>query len=85
MNSYGSLPTNGNFYKLTANTDLLLQRTLEYYLSDQSGGFVQFTKKNVMQLLPQYEAAIKAYLKSNKVNFEKRDDLIRLADYLKTL
>jgi hypothetical protein len=85
MNSYGSLPTNGNFYKLTANTDFLLQRTLEYYLSDQSGGFVQFTKKSVLQLLPQYEAAIKAYLKSNKINFEKRDDLIRLAGYLSAL
>ena len=85
MNSYGSLPANGNFYKLTANTDLMLQRTLEYYISDQSGGFVQYSKKNVMLLFPQYEDKIKAYLKSNKVNFDKRDDLIRLADYLSAL
>jgi hypothetical protein len=85
MNSYGSLPANGNFYKLTANTDLMLQRTLEYYISDQSGGFVQYTKKNVMLLFPQHEDKIKAYLKSNKVNFDKRDDLIRLAGYLSAL
>jgi hypothetical protein len=85
MTSYGSLPSNGNFYRLTANTDMMFQRTLEYYLSDQSGGFVQFTKKNVMQLFPQQEDKIKAYLKSNKVNFDKRDDLIRFAGYLSAL
>jgi len=85
MTSYGSLPANGNFYKLTANTDMMFQRTLEYYISDNSGGFVQYTKKNVIQLFPKHENKIKAYLKSNKVNFEKRDDLIRLADYLSTL
>jgi hypothetical protein len=85
MTSYGSLPSNGNFYRLTANTDMMFQRTLEYYLSDQDGGFFQFTKKNVMQHFPQQEDKIKAYLKSNKVNFEKRDDLIRLAGYLSSL
>jgi hypothetical protein len=83
--SYGSLPASGNFYKLTANTDLVLQRTLEYYLSDQPGEFVQYTKKNVMKLFPQFKDKINAYLKSNKVNFDNRTDLIRLADYLKTL
>ena len=36
-----------------------------------SGGFVQYTKKNVMQLFPQNEDEIKAYLKSNKINFSK--------------
>ena len=85
MTSYGSLPAGGDFYKLTANADMVLQRTLEYYLSDQSGGFVQCTKKNVMQLFPQHEDTIKAYLKSNKVNFEKRDDVIRLAGFLSAL
>jgi hypothetical protein len=85
MTSYGSLPANGNFYRLTANTDMMFQRTLEYYLSDPSGGYIQYTKKNVMQLFPQHEDKIKAYLKSNKVNFEKRDDLIRLAGYLSAL
>ncbi|MBK7713046.1 MAG: hypothetical protein IPJ37_20480 [Bacteroidales bacterium] len=83
--SYGSLPSGGNFYKLTANTDMMLQRTLEYYLSDQSGGFVQYTKKNVIQLFPQKEDAIKAYLKSNKVKFDTRDDLIKLSEFLGSL
>ena len=53
MTSYGSLPARTViFTSLTANEDMVFQRTLEYYLSDPSGGFVQYTKKNVMQLFP---------------------------------
>jgi hypothetical protein len=85
VTSYGSLPAGGNYYKLTANTDMMFQRTLEYYLSDNSGGFVQFTKKNVIQLFHEQEDKIRAYLKSNKVNFDKRDDLIRFAGFLSAL
>jgi hypothetical protein len=81
-NSYGMLPSAGNFYKLTANEDMLFQKTLEYYLSDQSGEFVQCNKKNIIHLFPQHEDEIKAYIKTNKTSFEKRDDLIRLSDFL---
>jgi hypothetical protein len=83
--SYGTLPSQGNFYKLVANEDMVFQRTLEYYLPDQSGGFVQYTKKNVIQLFPQNEDAIKAYLKSNKIKFDNRDDLIKLSEFLRSL
>ena len=85
MTSYGSLPANGNFYRLTANTDMVFQRTLEYYLSDPSGGFVQYTKKNVLQLFPRHEDAIKAFLKSNKIKFDNRDDLLKLSEFLGSL
>jgi hypothetical protein len=81
-NSYGMMPLAGNFYKLIANEDMLFQRTLEYYLSDQSGEFVQYNKKNLIHLFPQHEDEIKAYIKTNKTSFEKRDDLIRLSDFL---
>jgi hypothetical protein len=83
--SYGSLPVNGNFYSLTANEDMVFQRTLEYYLPASSGGFVPYTKKSVLQLFPDDEDAIKAYLKSNKINFSKSEDLIKLAVFLESL
>lgn len=84
-NSYGTLPVDGNFYKLVANEDMVFQKTNEYYLSTPSSGFVQFSKKNVMQLFPQKTDTIKDYLKSNKVDFNSRDDLLRLAGYLRSL
>ena len=83
--SYGSLPSQGNFYKMVANEDLVFQRTLEYYLTDHSGGFIQYNKKNVLQEFPQNKDAIKAYIKTNKINFNSREDLLKLADYLRSL
>jgi hypothetical protein len=84
-NSYGTLPVAGNFYKLVANEDMVFQRTLEYYISDPEGEFDPYNKKNVLHLYPQHEKAIKDYLKSNKINFDKKDDLLRLSGFLSNL
>jgi hypothetical protein len=83
--AYGTLPSMGNFYKLVANEDMVFQRTVEYYLSDPSGGFTPYNKKNLIHIYPQHEDKIKAYLKTNKVNFDKRDDLLKLTEYLQSL
>jgi hypothetical protein len=83
--SYGSLPIGGDFHMLVANEDMVFQRTLEYYISDPDGGFDLYNKKNVLHLYPQHEDKIKSYLKANKVNFDKKEDLLRLADYLSGL
>jgi hypothetical protein len=83
--SYGSLPAQGNFFKLSSNTDLYLQRTLEFYLSDKKGGFVPFTKKNLLRLYPKQKDDIKAYLKSDKIKYDDRDDILKLAEFVGTL
>ncbi|MEI6050171.1 MAG: hypothetical protein WCS03_14805 [Bacteroidota bacterium] len=83
--SYNSLPADGNFYKLSANEDMVFQKTKDYYLATKSSGFIQFRKKTVLQLFPEKEAAIKDYLKSNKINFDSKDDLLKLAEFLQRL
>ena len=84
-NSYGLLPTDGNFYKLSVNEDMVFQEMEEYYLSVRSGDYVQFKKKYVLQLFSEKKDAIKSYLKTNDIDFDKRDDIIRLAKYLSAL
>jgi hypothetical protein len=80
--SYNSLHTDGAYYKLTQNHDRLFQKVAEYYLATSSSGFVAFTKKKVLQLFPQKKKEIQAYLKSNNVDFDSREDLIRFSEYL---
>jgi hypothetical protein len=82
IDTYSSVPSPGNLYELTPNEDWILQKVTDYYVSAAGNDFVLFTKKNVMQLFPQKKKAVKEYLKSNKVNFKSRDDLLRLARYL---
>jgi hypothetical protein len=84
-NSYGALPSEGNFYKLAANKNMVFQKTMEYYFATPTSGFVQFRKKSVLQLYPEKSVAIKAYLKSNNVDFDSREDILKLVEFLKTL
>ena len=83
--SLGSLPADGNFYKLTANKDMIFKRTILYYIATQESGFVLCTKKNIMNLFTQKKDKVKSYLKANKVKFSSRDDILKLADFLSGL
>jgi len=83
--SYSTLQTTGQSYKLVLNQDRIYKKYLEYSLLTPTGTFVLFTKKKVMQQFPQNKKAIDEYLKSNKVDFDSKEDLIRFAGYLSEL
>lgn len=85
IDTYESMDSGGKFYELIPNEDLILEKTSEYYLSVRGTDFVQFRKKNVLQLFPQKATEIQKYLKSDRVNFDSREDLLRFAEYLRTL
>lgn len=80
-----ALPSEGNYYKLKANQDMVYERTKQYYISTFSNAFVLFTKRNVFKLFSRNREEIKSYLKTNKVKFESGDELLKLADYLGSL
>jgi hypothetical protein len=83
--SYNSMASDGQLYKLKANSDMVFRRTRLYYISTQESGFVFFNKKNVFQLFPKSKDKIKSYLKTNKIKFDSGDELLKLAEYLETL
>jgi hypothetical protein len=86
IDSYSSyLQSNSISYNLVPDEDIVLQDTRDYYFTNPCTGFVPFTKKNVIQLFPLKQDEIKAYLKTKKVNFSSREDLLKLADYLRAL
>jgi hypothetical protein len=82
--SYGSMPLDGNFYKLTANKDMIFQRKKQFYLALPGGDFILLNRKNLMGIFPSEEDEIKSYLKANKVKFDLKDDILKLTDFLKT-
>ena len=82
VGSYSSIPMDGKIYELVPSDDMEFQRTLEFYILTSSGEQVQFRKKNIMELFPSKADEINKYLKSNKVNFELQDDIIRFAGFL---
>lgn len=83
--SYSTLQSAGQTYKLVLNQDRIFQKVSEFYLATPNSEFVLFTKKKVMKLFPQNKSAIEAYLKFNKVDFDSETDLTRFAGYLSGL
>jgi hypothetical protein len=83
--SYSSLPVDGSFYRLTANKDMVFKCSTQYYICTKESGFQFFNRKKILELFPENKPVIKDYLKSNKVNFNSKVDLLRLADFLGTL
>jgi hypothetical protein len=82
IDTYNSMSLTGNFYQLIPNEDWVFQKKEQYYFSTSARGFIQFNKKNVIKAFQQKEDAVKDYLKSNKIDFDSRKDLLKLADYL---
>jgi hypothetical protein len=85
VDTYNSMYSSGNLYKLIPNEDIELERTNEYYLYTPDAGFTLLLRKNILKLFPDKDNEIKTYLKSHKVRFFSRDDLIGLTDFLRTL
>lgn len=83
--SYNSLPADGNYYKLKASNDMVFQKTTEYYIAKSYRDFVPYRRNYVTKLFPEKSEEIKKYLKSNKINFDSENDLLKLAGYLKSL
>lgn len=83
--SFGSMPLDGNFYKLTANQDMIFQRTRQFYIEVTEKGFILINRKNLLETFPANEDKIKSFLKSNKVKFNSSDDILSLTGFLRTL
>ena len=67
---------------LIMNEDVVLRKETQYYFGDKYNHFVRATKKKLLDLFPKEEQRIENYLKENKVNFDKKDDLEKLAQFL---
>ena len=72
-------------YDLLINEDVVIRRETHYYFGDKYNRFAPAGKKRLLVLFPKEELSIENYLKENKVNFDKQDDLEKLAQFLSQL
>ena len=85
IDSYSSLVIDNKNYNLTPREDITLTKKTEYYFGDKYNHFVLANKKNISRLYSKQDGAITAYLKENNVDFNKREDIERLFQYLTNL
>ncbi|MGB8193276.1 MAG: hypothetical protein WCF67_15205 [Chitinophagaceae bacterium] len=83
VTSYSTLTDGfGKTHDLILNEDLLLRKKPIYYFGDKYNNFVPAGKKNLLSFFSRKEDILANYLKENKVNFYKKDDLEKLAQFL---
>lgn len=72
----------GRTYDLVLDEDLLLRKKGYYYFGDMYNNFVPADKKSLLSFFPKKENIVVNYLKENKVNFSKKDDLEKVVQFL---
>jgi len=68
--------------ELILNEDIVLRKETQYYFGDEYNHFVRAGKKRLLLLFPKEQQGIENYLKENNVNFDKKEDLEKLAQFL---
>lgn len=69
-------------YNFLINEDIILRKETQYYFGDENNHFARSGKKKLMLLFPKDQLSLENYLKENKVDFDKKDDLEKLAQFL---
>lgn len=82
ITSYESYNDGIRSYNLTVREDMVLIRVEQYYWGDQYNHFMLVNKKNVFDFFSKHEKAVKGYLDEHKVDFNSREDLERLLQFL---
>ena len=71
--------------ELIMNEEIVLRKVTDYYFGDKYNHFVRATKKSLLNRFHKEQRSIENYLNENKVNFDKRDDLEKLFQFLSQL
>ena len=67
---------------LIMNEDIILRKETQYYFGDKFDHFIRATKKDLLKFFHKNQQSVEDYLIDNKVDFDKKDDLEKLARFL---
>ena len=70
---------------LTLDEDIVLRKETHYYFGDEYNHFARAGKKGLFELFNKKQRSIENYLKENKVNFDKKDDIEKLYQFISML
>ena len=85
IDTYSTLMANNSIYKLVPKEDITLTKKTQYFFGDKYNRFFWATKKNLLRQFSKQSTALNSYLKENNVNFNSREDLEKLLQFLASL
>ena len=85
IGSFSDFEESGVPYDLVAPEDYVFKREVSYYIATSKGTYEPLKKQNILKLFSHNKSDVQKYLKASKTNFEKQEDIIKLAEFLSTL
>lgn len=70
---------------LNLDENSLYKVTNFYYLNDGANNFYPVKKKHLKKIFPQHEKEINDFIKTEKIDLDKKDDLMKLLQYHRSL
>ena len=83
--NYGTYAVNGRIQKLNINEYLVLSKRATYYISNQNNQFYPATKGNILKIFSKQKPAVEKFMKENRIDFQKEEDLKQLLGYCSQL
>jgi hypothetical protein len=83
ISTVSSFYNNSNqFTKLTENKEVTLRKETIYFIGNNFNKFLPAFKKNIYELFNEKEPGIESFIKDEKIKLNKKDDLIKLVDFI---
>jgi len=83
ITTVSSFYNNSNqFTKLTENKEVTLRKETIYFVGNSFNKFLPALKRNIYELFNNKEPAIEAFIKKEKIELNKKDDLVKLVDFI---
>jgi hypothetical protein len=82
LSNYSDETARAKSHDLVINEDILIRKETQYFFGDTYNHFVRASKKKVLLLFPKEQMNLENYLKENKINFDKKEDLEKLAQFI---
>lgn len=85
IESVEKIDTYQRSYNINVNETVILSKSTSYFIQTATSEIVPANKKNVLNLFSKNEDAVKEYLKSKNISFNKAADLMELVKFLDEL
>ena len=82
LGTYSDEGARAKSYDLVINENTIIRKETQYFFGDANNRFARTGKKRLLMLLSKDELSIETYLKENKVNFDRKEDLVRIVQFI---
>jgi len=84
IDSYDYMQIGKYSYNFKTDVDVIFRKKKEFFYF-AGNGYVLLNKKNAEKILPEKQDLVKKYLKTNRIDFELKNDVLKFADFISNL